>query len=87
ENQRSTDRDISDRRMLVRVAGALDEMVNGRVFRAMIKAQLKVKIGGDGIQTLRDFDQIRTFLSGMGPTAMFDLPWLPLYIVICFLFH
>ncbi|QND19087.1 type I secretion system permease/ATPase [Rhizobium leguminosarum bv. viciae] len=74
-------------RMLVRVAGALDEMVNGRVFRALIKAPLKVKIGGDGLQPLRDFDQIRTFLSGMGPTAMFDLPWLPFYIVICFLFH
>ncbi|AJC80625.1 protease secretion system ABC transporter ATP-binding protein PrtD 3 [Rhizobium etli bv. phaseoli str. IE4803] len=74
-------------RMLVRVAGALDEMMNGRVFRALIKAPLKVKIGGDGLQPLRDFDQIRTFLSGMGPTAMFDLPWLPFYIVICFLFH
>lgn len=61
-------------RMLVRVAGALDEMVNGRVFRALIKAPLKVKIGGDGLQPLRDFDQIRTFLSGQGPTAMFDLP-------------
>ncbi|MFW8644586.1 hypothetical protein ACOJBO_27685 [Rhizobium beringeri] len=54
-------------RMLVRVAGSLDEMVNGRVFRALIKAPLKVKIGGDGLQPLRDFDQIRTLPVRYGP--------------------
>lgn len=74
-------------RMLVRVAGALDEAVNGRMFRALIKAPLKVRIGGDGMQPLRDYDQIRTFISGMGPPAMLDLPWLPFYVFICFLFH
>ena len=28
-----------------------------------------------------------SFLSGIGPTALFDLPWMPLYLAICFLFH
>ena len=23
----------------------------------------------------------------MGPGALFDLPWLPLYLAICFAFH
>ncbi len=27
------------------------------------------------------------FLSSGGPTALFDLPWMPLYLGICFLFH
>ena len=27
------------------------------------------------------------FLSGGGPAAFFDLPWLPIYLGICFLFH
>jgi ATP-binding cassette subfamily C protein PrsD len=26
-------------------------------------------------------------LSGIGPVALFDLPWMPVYLAICFLFH
>jgi ATP-binding cassette subfamily C protein PrsD len=74
-------------RMLVRIAGALDESLNGRIYRAMVKAPLKLRMQGDGLQALRDFDQVRSFLSGLGPAALFDLPWLPFYIAICFLFH
>jgi ATP-binding cassette subfamily C protein len=36
---------------------------------------------------VRDLDQVRSFLSGMGPPAFFDLPWIPLYLAICFVFH
>nr|WP_153440426.1 type I secretion system permease/ATPase [Sinorhizobium terangae] len=74
-------------RMLVRIAGALDENMSGRIYRALVKAPLKLKIQGDGLQALRDFDQVRSYLSGAGPAALFDLPWLPFYIAICFLFH
>ncbi|PLU81293.1 type I secretion system permease/ATPase, partial [Sinorhizobium medicae] len=74
-------------RMLVRIAGALDESLNGRIYRAIVKAPLKLRMQGDGLQALRDFDQVRSFLSGAGPAALFDLPWLPFYIAICFLFH
>ena len=41
----------------------------------------------DGLQPIRDLDQIRSFLSSAGPSALFDLPWMPLYVGICFLFH
>ena len=27
------------------------------------------------------------YLSGLGPVALFDLPWIPLYLAICFAFH
>ena len=39
------------------------------------------------MQPLRDIDQVRSFLSHGGPTALFDLPWIPLYLGICFYFH
>lgn len=74
-------------RMLVRIAGTLDETLSGRIYRAMVRAPLKVKTRGDGLQAMRDFDQVRSFLSGAGPGAFFDLPWMPLYVAICFLFH
>ena len=38
-------------------------------------------------QPLRDLDQIRTFLSGMGPTAFLDMPWMPMFLIVLFLFH
>ncbi len=41
----------------------------------------------DGLQPMRDLDQLRAFLSGTGPSALFDLPWMPLYLAICFMFH
>jgi ATP-binding cassette subfamily C protein PrsD len=74
-------------RMLVRIAGTLDETLSARIYRAMVRAPLKVRTRGDGLQAMRDFDQVRSFLSGAGPGAFFDLPWMPLYIIICFLFH
>ncbi|OJF96685.1 type I secretion protein [Pararhizobium antarcticum] len=74
-------------RMLVRIAGALDEAMGARIYRAVVQAPLKLRTQGDGLQALRDFDQVRSFLSGTGPAAFFDLPWLPFYIGICFLFH
>ena len=39
------------------------------------------------MQPLRDLDSIRTFLSSQGPTALFDLPWMPLYLFVIFSFH
>jgi hypothetical protein len=37
-------------------------------------------------QPLRDLDQVRAFLSGAGPTAFLDMPWIPLFLIPLFLF-
>src|SRR4030081_3376342 len=51
--------------------------------------RLRLKVGGrnEGLQPLRDLDNVRSFLGSMGPGAFFDLPWLPFYLAICFAFH
>lgn len=74
-------------RLLVRIGMALDLKVSHPVYSAMMMLPLRTRTGGTGVQSLRDLDQIRSFLSGNGPTALFDLPWMPFYITICFLFH
>ncbi|RUX03254.1 MAG: type I secretion system permease/ATPase [Mesorhizobium sp.] len=74
-------------RILVRIGGALDEALGARVYSSVLKLPLKVGRNGDSMQPVRDLDSVRTFLSGTGPTALFDLPWLPLYLAIIFMFH
>ena len=61
----------------------LDEALSARVYDTVVRLPLKVGNRNDGLQPLRDLDNVRSFLSG-GPGALFDLPWLPLYLVICF---
>ncbi len=79
--------DLVRGRILVRISGVFDEIMSRRIFKATLKAPLKGQVSGDGLSALRDFDQVRGFLSSPGPSAFFDLPWVPLYVGICFLFH
>src|SRR5215207_2850349 len=79
--------DLIRGRILVRIGAALDHALSARVFGIVVRLPLHTRNQGDGQQPLRDLDQIRSFLSGAGPAAFFDLPWMPLYVGICFLFH
>ena len=74
-------------RVLARIGASLDEALSGRVFDLVVRAPLKGLFPGDGLLPLRDLDQVRGFLAGAGPSAFFDLPWIPVYLAICFLFH
>jgi ATP-binding cassette subfamily C protein len=79
--------DLVRNRISVRIGRYFDEKLAVRVFDALVRLPLKTRGDGDGLQPLRDLDQVRNFLSGGGPTALFDLPWMPVYLGICFIFH
>ncbi|MBV8567293.1 MAG: type I secretion system permease/ATPase [Methylobacteriaceae bacterium] len=79
--------DILRGRILVRVGAWLDRALRLRVYDALVRFPLKGRPAGDAQQPIRDLDQVRAFLSGLGPAALFDLPWMPLYLAICFAFH
>ncbi|MBV5271556.1 MAG: type I secretion system permease/ATPase [Afipia sp.] len=79
--------DIIRARVLLRVGESFDHHLSGHVHEAVSRLPLETRMPGDGLQPLRDLDNVRSFLSGQGPTAFFDLPWVPLYLGICFLFH
>src|SRR5437762_8971162 len=74
-------------RILGRIGTALDEALNTRVFETVVRLPLLVGSRNEGLQPLRDLDNVRSFLGSMGPGAFFDLPWLPFYLAICFAFH
>jgi len=74
-------------RILIRVGAFVDETLHARVFRAVMSTPLRAALPGDGLQPLRDLDQIRNFISGGGPAAFSDLPFLPIQVIICFLIH
>lgn len=79
--------DLLRGRILVRIGSSLDEALSPRVFQTVVRLPLLAGGHNEGLQPLRDLDNVRSFLSGMGPSALFDLPWLPLYLAICFAFH
>jgi PrtD family type I secretion system ABC transporter len=79
--------DVLRGRIMVRISAALDQKLSGRVYDVLVSSPLRTRGGADGLQPLRDLDQVRSFLSSGGPLALFDLPWLPFYIAICFMFH
>src|SRR5579863_8154915 len=79
--------DLIRGRILGRIGTSLDEALHQRVFDIVVRLPLTVGGRNDGLQPLRDLDNVRGFLGGMGPGAFFDLPWLPFYLAICFAFH
>jgi PrtD family type I secretion system ABC transporter len=79
--------DLIRGRILVRIGTSLDEALSGRVFETVVRLPLIAGGRSEGLQPLRDLDNIRSFLSSLGPSAFFDLPWLPFYLAICFVFH
>jgi PrtD family type I secretion system ABC transporter len=79
--------DLIRGRILGRIGTSLDEALNARVFDTIVRLPLMAGGRNEGLQPLRDLDNVRSFLGSQGPSAFFDLPWLPLYLAICFAFH
>lgn len=79
--------DLIRGRIMARVGAALDEDVGLRVYDSIVRIPLLVGSRSDGLQPQRDLEAIRAFLASAGPTALFDLPWIPFYLVIIFAFH
>ncbi len=72
-------------RLMARAARRLDARLSARVFASLPTPAAPAR--GDGLQPLRDLDQVRAFLASPGPTALFDMPWMPLYLGVVFLMH
>jgi ATP-binding cassette subfamily C protein len=74
-------------RILSHIGSALDLEVSTRVQEGIHLNSLRGKTLGDGLTPMRDLDHIRTFLSGPGPAALVDLPWIIFFLAVLYLLH
>lgn len=79
--------DLIRARIVVRAAGLLDQRLGATVHHAVIALGARGGNAAQSHQPLRDLDQIRSFMTGTGPIAIVDLPWIPFFLAICFLIH
>lgn len=73
--------------LLVRIGTSVDERLSLGAVSSLVHLPAQAQGSGNGLQAIRDLDQVRSFLSGGGPAAFFDLPWIPCYLALCFVFH
>ncbi|WP_394764125.1 type I secretion system permease/ATPase [Phenylobacterium sp.] len=71
-------------RILINYGVLLDQRVSGKVFSALFDASVR----GDPsarTQALRDLDQFRQTLTGAAAAVFFDVPWMPVFIIVLYI--
>lgn len=71
-------------RVMTRLAHKLDSLLAGHLFQQ----ELEGNHGRRGNSaSVSDGETLRQFVSGPGCTAIFDVPWTPVFLAVVFLFH
>jgi ATP-binding cassette, subfamily C, bacterial PrsD len=79
--------DAARARMLARIAALFDAALQKQIYGALVSLPVNGAGSAAAMQPLRDLELVRSFLSGMGPTAFLDMPWIPIFVLALFLFH
>ncbi len=79
--------DVLRGQMMVRVGARLDQQLSPMAHRAARQLPLMGTSSTQAVQPVRDVDTIRAFVAGPGPLAIFDFPWIPLYLAFVFFLH
>lgn len=72
--------------VMIKMSAGLDTQLGERVFDAAFERSLK-EHSANPAQVLSDLNSIRQFVTGPALIALFDAPWLPIYVIATFLFH
>ena len=72
--------------VMIRMSAGIDAGLAQRLFDAAFTRSLR-KQDSNPAQVFSDLTQVRQFITGQGLLAMLDAPWLPVFMVIAFLFH
>lgn len=73
-------------RVLVRAGMRFDEMIAKALFNRVVTTTIR-QPNGKSEFVLADVDRLREFLTGAGLIALCDVPWVPVFLFVCFMFH
>ena len=79
--------DVIRSQILVRLGAKLDHRLAPLAHKITIDMPRYGFSTTEAIERGRDVDTLRNFLAGQGPLALFDLPWMPLYLAFVYLLH
>lgn len=79
--------DVIRTKIVVRSAASLDEKLGSLIHDVVVRMSIASRRPGEALQPVRDLDLLRAFLMSTGPIAIVDLPWMPVFLVICFAIH
>jgi len=71
-------------RVLINYGVALDQRTSGRVFTSLFDAAVRGEASARA-QALRDLDSFRQTLTGIAAAAFFDVPWIPVFLLVLFI--
>lgn len=71
-------------RVLINYGVVLDQRVSGHIFTALFQSAANGNASARA-QVLRDLDTFRQMLTGITFSVIFDLPWMPVFMLILFL--
>ena len=74
-------------RLLARAGARLQTRLDPRVFASVLKQATAPGERAKPNAALRDLEAIQQFLSGPGPFAFLDAPWIPVYLAAIFVLH
>ena len=74
-------------RVLIAVSTRLDKILAPDIYKSTFANTLKIGGANANTQPLIDLNNLRQFICGNGVFALFDAPWLPIYLLVLFLFH
>jgi len=74
-------------RVLLRVGQRLAAQLSGVSYECSVSLPILMGRKAKALDPVRDLETTRQFLVGPGPSAIFDIPWMPVYIGIVFIFH
>jgi PrtD family type I secretion system ABC transporter len=79
--------DILRSQILVRVGARLDGKLAPAAHQVAIDMPRFGFSTAEALERSRDVDTVRSFLGSQGPVALFDLPWMPLFLVFIYILH